>query len=167
MGVPLAVGSGFFIFLWDQHLGRKETLPALAWYPEPTDEDGALHIYVRRQVLYSRVLVEAGRQLREEGATMAHLLGFWDLVGLPVGMWPLSGHVLCTTGLALMALALTGRFLRPLADVDAWYGPRPIPWSCWPPNQCRRRIGQATLGPRLCAAMTRTRHNPLLKSSTC
>jgi len=154
---PVAAAVGADVVILDHHLGA-ETLPdALAVVnPNRQDEDGALAHLCAAAVVFL-MLVEAGRQLREEGARGPDLMGFLDLVGLATvaDVAPLIGVNRAFVRQGLRVMARRDRVgLAALADVarmDTAPAAYHLGFLLGPRINAGGRIGQADLGARLLA----------------
>jgi single-stranded-DNA-specific exonuclease len=154
---PIAAAAGADVVVLDHHLGG-ETLPsALAVInPNRMDEDGDLGHLCAAGVVFL-MLVEAGRQLREDGAKGPDLLALLDLVALATvaDVAPLIG---VNRALVRQGLTVMGRRNRPgltaLADVsrmDTAPNSYHLGFLLGPRVNAGGRIGQADLGARLLA----------------
>lgn len=154
---PISAAIGADVIVLDHHLGG-ETLPdALAIVnPNRQDESGDLGHLCAASVVFL-MLVEAGRQMRESGATGPDLMSLLDLVALATvaDVAPLIGvnRALVRQGLRVMA-----RRNRPglvaLADVarmDTAPTPYHLGFLLGPRVNAGGRIGKADLGARLLA----------------
>lgn len=154
---PIAAAKGADVIVLDHHLGG-ETLPdALAVVnPNRQDEDGNLAHLCAAAVVFL-MLVEANRQLREDGIKGPDLLAMLDLVALATvaDVAPLIGvnRALVRQGLTIMA-----RRARPglvaLADaagMDTAPTPYHLGFLLGPRVNAGGRIGAADLGARLLA----------------
>ncbi|MEL6450748.1 MAG: single-stranded-DNA-specific exonuclease RecJ [Pseudomonadota bacterium] len=154
---PIAAAVGADVVVLDHHLGG-ETLPDAHSVVNPNrqDEDGALAHLCAAAVVFL-MLVEAGRQLRADGAKGPDLMALLDLVGLATvaDVAPLIGvnRAFVRQGLTVMA-----RRARPglvaLADVagmDTALTAYHLGYLLGPRINAGGRIGQADLGARLLA----------------
>ncbi len=154
---PIAAAKGADVVVLDHHLGG-ETLPdALAVVnPNRQDEDGVLGHLCAAGVVFL-MLVEAGRQMRVDGAQSPDLMSLLDLVGLATvaDVAPLIGvnRAFVRQGLRVMT-----RRDRPglvaLADVsrmDTAPTSYHLGFLLGPRVNAGGRIGQADLGARLLA----------------
>ncbi|WP_127115920.1 single-stranded-DNA-specific exonuclease RecJ [Shimia sediminis] len=152
---PIAAAKGADVIVLDHHLGG-ETLPdALAVVnPNRQDETGELAHLCAASVVFL-MLVEANRQMREEGAKGPDLMALLDLVALATvaDVAPLIGvnRALVRQGLRVMA-----RRERPgivaLADVarmDSTPNSYHLGFLLGPRVNAGGRIGKADLGARL------------------
>ena len=154
---PIAAAQGADVIVLDHHMGL-ETLPDCVAVVNPNrqDESGDLAHLCAAGVVFL-MLVEAGRQLREEGAKGPDLMSLLDLVALATvaDVAPLIGvnRALVRQGLAIMA-----RRERPglvaLCDVSRM-DTAPTSYSLGfvlgPRVNAGGRVGQADLGARLLA----------------
>ncbi|EAR51379.1 probable single-stranded DNA-specific exonuclease [Oceanicola granulosus HTCC2516] len=154
---PVAAAEGADVVILDHHLGG-ETLPAALAVVNPNrqDEDGALGHLCAAAVVFL-MLVEAGRQLREQGAKGPNLLEFLDLVALATvaDVAPLIGvnRALVRQGLAVMAQRRRPGLVA-LADVarlDTAPTSYTLGYVFGPRVNAGGRIGAADLGARLLA----------------
>ncbi|MEC3860344.1 single-stranded-DNA-specific exonuclease RecJ [Mesobacterium sp. TK19101] len=154
---PIAAATGADVVVLDHHLGGETLPPALAVVnPNRQDEDGALAHLCAAAVVFL-VLVEAGRQIREDGATGPDLMGFLDLVALATvaDVAPLQGvnRALVRQGLKIMAQR--GRpglvALSDVARLDRAPSSYHLGFVLGPRVNAGGRIGQADLGARLLA----------------
>lgn len=157
---PIEAAKAADVIVLDHHLG-SETLPdAFAVVnPNRQDEDGALAHLCAAGVVFL-MLVEAGRQMRENGAQGPDLMSLLDLVALATvaDVAPLIGvnRAFVRQGLRVMA-----RRERPglaaLADVsrmDTAPSSYHLGFLLGPRVNAGGRIGQADLGARLLACTT-------------
>ncbi|WP_428928458.1 single-stranded-DNA-specific exonuclease RecJ [Marinibacterium sp. SX1] len=156
---PIAATGGTDVVVLDHHLGG-ETLPEAHAVVNPNrqDEDGALGHLCAAAVVFL-MLVEAGRQLREDGRKGPDLLALLDLVALATvaDVAPLIGvnRALVRQGLRVMA-----RRERPglvaLADVarmDSAPSAYALGFLLGPRINAGGRIGKADLGARLLSTL--------------
>ncbi|MDC0736695.1 single-stranded-DNA-specific exonuclease RecJ [Cognatishimia sp. SS12] len=154
---PIAAAKDADVIVLDHHLGG-ETLPDCHAVVNPNrqDEDGALAHLCAAAVVFL-MLVEANRQMREDGAQGPDLMAMLDLVALATvaDVAPLIGvnRALVRQGLTVMA-----RRARPglvaLADVsrmDTAPSTYHLGFLLGPRVNAGGRIGQADLGARLLA----------------
>ena len=154
---PIAAAAGADVVVLDHHLAGETLPPALAVVnPNRQDEDRSLGHLCAAAVVFL-MLVEANRQLREEGVAGPNLLAMLDLVALATvaDVAPLTGvnRAFVRQGLAVMA-----RRARPglvaLADV-ARLSQAPtahhLGYVLGPRVNAGGRIGRADLGARLLA----------------
>lgn len=154
---PIAAAVGADVVVLDHHLGGETLPPALAVVnPNRVDESGDLGHLCAAGVVFL-MLVEAGRQLREDGAQGPDLLGLLDLVALATvaDVAPLVG---VNRALVRQGLTVMGRRARPglvaLADVsrmDTAPSSYHLGFLLGPRVNAGGRIGQADLGARLLA----------------
>jgi len=153
----LAAAEGADVVVLDHHLGGDTLPPALAVVnPNRADEDGALAHLCAAAVVFL-MLVEANRQLRQEGTQGPELMDLLDLVALATvaDVAPLVGvnRALVRQGLAVMARR--GRpGLVALADAARLEGPpdaRALGFILGPRVNAGGRVGRADLGARLLA----------------
>ncbi|SPH22284.1 Single-stranded-DNA-specific exonuclease RecJ [Ascidiaceihabitans donghaensis] len=157
---PVAAAKGADVIILDHHLGA-ETLPdAMAVVnPNRQDEDGALAHLCAAGVVFL-MLVEAGRQMRDDKAQSPDLMPLLDLVALATvaDVAPLIGvnRAFVRQGLRVMA-----RRERPglaaLADVsrmDTAPSSYHLGFLLGPRVNAGGRIGQADLGARLLSCDT-------------
>lgn len=154
---PIAAAKGADVVVLDHHLGGETLPPALAVVnPNRQDEEGALAHLCAAAVVFL-MLVEANRQMREDGAKGPDLMSMLDLVALATvaDVAPLIGvnRALVRQGLKVMA-----RRERPgvvaLADVsrmDATPNAYHLGFLLGPRVNAGGRIGKADLGARLLA----------------
>lgn len=154
---PVAAAKGADVVILDHHLGGETLPPALACVnPNRQDESGDLGHLCAAGVVFL-MLVEANRQLRDEGVKGPDLMGLLDLVALATvaDVAPLTGvnRALVRQGLKVMA-----RRERPglvaLADVarmDQTPNTYHLGFLLGPRVNAGGRIGAADLGARLLA----------------
>ena len=154
---PVAAAKGADVIVLDHHLAGETLSPAVAVVnPNRQDEDRSLGHLCAAAVVFL-MLVEANRQLREEGVTGPNLLSLLDLVALATvaDVAPLTGvnRAFVRQGLAVMA-----RRERPglvaLADVarlDKSPTAHHLGFVLGPRVNAGGRIGRADLGARLLA----------------
>jgi single-stranded-DNA-specific exonuclease len=154
---PIAAAKGADVVVLDHHLAGETLPPAFAVVnPNRQDEDRSLGHLCAAAVVFL-MLVEANRQLREEGVTGPNLLAMLDLVALATvaDVAPLTGvnRAFVRQGLAVMA-----RRERPglvaLADVarlDKAPTAHHLGFVLGPRVNAGGRIGRADLGARLLA----------------
>src|SRR5690606_29021407 len=154
---PVAASAPADVVILDHHLAT-ETLPAAHAVVNPNrqDEDGALAHLCAASVVFL-MLVEANRQLREQGGQGPDLMAMLDLVALATvaDVAPLTGvnRALVRQGLKVMARRERPG-LRALADVarmDASPTSHALGFLLGPRVNAGGRIGQADLGARLLA----------------
>lgn len=156
---PVAAAKGADVVVLDHHLGGETLPPALAVVnPNRQDESGDLGYLCAAAVVFL-MLVEAGRQMREDGAKGPDLMALLDLVALATvaDVAPLIGvnRALVRQGLVVMA-----RRERPglvaLSDVSR-LDTAPTPYSLGfllgPRVNAGGRIGKADLGARLLSTL--------------
>ncbi len=153
----IAAAADADVIILDHHLGG-ETLPDAVAVVNPNrqDEDGALAHLCAAAVVFL-MLVEAGRQMREEGARGPDLMAMLDLVALATvaDVAPLKG---VNRALVRQGLKVMGRRARPglvaLSDVarlDTAPSSYHLGFVLGPRVNAGGRIGQADLGARLLA----------------
>jgi single-stranded-DNA-specific exonuclease len=154
---PIAAAKGADVIVLDHHLAGETLPPALAVVnPNRQDEDRSLGHLCAAAVVFL-MLVEANRQLRDEGVTGPNLMSMLDLVALATvaDVAPLTGvnRAFVRQGLAVMA-----RRERPglvaLADVarlDKSPTAHHLGFVLGPRVNAGGRIGRADLGARLLA----------------
>lgn len=154
---PIAAAKAADVIVLDHHLGGETLPPALAVVnPNRQDESGDLAHLCAASVVFL-MLVEANRQMRDDGAQGPDLMALLDLVALATvaDVAPLIGvnRALVRQGLRVMA-----RRERPgvvaLADVsrmDATPSSYHLGFLLGPRVNAGGRIGQADLGARLLA----------------
>lgn len=154
---PIEAAKGADVVVLDHHLGGETLPPAMAVVnPNRQDEDGALAHLCAAGVVFL-MLVEAGRQMREDGAQGPDLMALLDLVALATvaDVAPLIGvnRAFVRQGLRIMA-----RRDRPglaaLADVarmDTAPSSYHLGFLLGPRVNAGGRIGKADLGARLLA----------------
>lgn len=152
---PIAAARGADVIVLDHHLGA-ETLPDCIAVVNPNrqDESGDLGYLCAAGVVFL-MLVEAGRQMREAGATGPDLMGMLDLVALATvaDVAPLIGanRALVRQGLKVMAQRRHPGLVA-LADVarmDTAPNTYHLGFLLGPRVNAGGRIGQADLGARL------------------
>ncbi|MCV2891047.1 single-stranded-DNA-specific exonuclease RecJ [Ruegeria aquimaris] len=152
---PIAAARGADVIVLDHHLGA-ETLPDCVAVVNPNrqDESGDLGYLCAAGVVFL-MLVEAGRQIREAGATGPDLMGMLDLVALATvaDVAPLIGanRALVRQGLKVMAQRRHPGLVA-LADVarmDTAPNTYHLGFLLGPRVNAGGRIGQADLGARL------------------
>ncbi|PIE13229.1 MAG: single-stranded-DNA-specific exonuclease RecJ [Rhodobacterales bacterium] len=153
----LAAAKGADVVVLDHHLGGEVLPPAVAVVnPNRQDESGDLAHLCAAAVVFL-MLVEANRQMREDGARGPDLIAMLDLVALATvaDVAPLIGvnRAFVVQGLKIMA-----RRARPglvaLADVarmDTAPAPYHLGFLLGPRVNAGGRIGKADLGARLLA----------------
>ena len=154
---PIAAAEGADVVVLDHHLGGETLPPAHAVVnPNRADESGDLAHLCAAGVVFL-MLVEAGRQLREDGAQGPNLLDMLDLValGTVADVAPLIG---VNRALVRQGLTVMGRRQRPglvaLADVsrmDTAPSSYHLGFLLGPRVNAGGRIGKADLGARLLA----------------
>ncbi len=154
---PIAAAVGADVIVLDHHLGG-ETLPGAVAVVNPNrqDEDGALAHLCAAGVVFL-LLVEVGRQLRDDGAQGPDLLAFLDLVALATvaDVAPLVGvnRAFVRQGLRVMARRDRAGLaaLADLARMDTAPNAYHLGFLLGPRINAGGRIGQADLGARLLA----------------
>ena len=154
---PVAAAKGADVVVLDHHLGG-ETLPDAHAIVNPNrqDEDGACAHLCAAAVVFL-MLVEAGRQMREDGATGPDLMSLLDLVGLATvaDVAPLIGVNRAFVRQGLRVMARRDRVgLAALADtarMDTAPTAYHLGFLLGPRINAGGRIGQADLGARLLA----------------
>ncbi|CUH78150.1 single-stranded-DNA-specific exonuclease RecJ [Tropicibacter naphthalenivorans] len=152
---PIAAAKGADVVVLDHHLGG-ETLPDCVAVVNPNrqDEDGALAHLCAAAVVFL-MLVEAGRQMRADGAQGPDLMAMLDLVALATvaDVAPLKG---VNRALVQQGLKVMGRRARPglvaLSDVarlESAPAAYHLGYVLGPRVNAGGRIGQADLGARL------------------
>ena len=152
---PIAAAEGADVVVLDHHLGGESLPDAYAVVnPNRQDEDGALAHLCAAGVVFL-ALVEAGRQMREAGATGPDLMSMLDLVSLATvaDVAPLKGvnRALVRQGLKVMAQR-TRPGLVALSDVgrlDTAPKSYHLGFVLGPRVNAGGRIGKADLGARL------------------
>ncbi len=154
---PIAAAVGADVVVLDHHLGGETLPPALAVVnPNRADETGDLAHLCAAGVVFL-MLVEAGRQLREDNAQGPNLLNMLDLValGTVADVAPLIG---VNRALVRQGLTVMGRRERvgitALADVsrmDTAPSSYHLGFLLGPRVNAGGRIGKADLGARLLA----------------
>lgn len=154
---PVAAATGADVVVLDHHLAGETLPPALAVVnPNRQDEDRSLGHLCAAAVVFL-MLVEANRQLREEGVAGPNLLSMLDLVALATvaDVAPLTGvnRAFVRQGLAVMAQRRRPGLVA-LADV-ARLSQAPtahhLGFVLGPRVNAGGRIGRADLGARLLA----------------
>lgn len=154
---PIAAVRGADVVVLDHHLGG-ETLPAALAVVNPNrqDEDGALGHLCAAAVVFL-VLVETGRQLREDGRQGPELMALLDLVALATvaDVAPLVGvnRAFVRQGLRIMSRR-ERKGLAALADVagiDTAPAAYHLGYLLGPRINAGGRVGRADLGARLLA----------------
>ncbi len=152
---PIAAAKGADVIVLDHHLGG-ETLPECVAVVNPNrqDESGDLGYLCAAAVVFL-MLVETGRQLREDGAKGPDLMALLDLVALATvaDVAPLieANRALVRQGLKVMA----GRqrpglvALSDVARMDTAPSSYHLGFLLGPRVNAGGRIGQADLGARL------------------
>ncbi len=154
---PIAAASAADVVVLDHHLGGETLPPALAVVnPNRQDEAGGLEHLCAAGVVFL-MLVEANRQLRQDGVQGPDLMAMLDLVALATvaDVAPLIGVNRAFVRQGLRVMARRERVgLRALADV-ARMDTAPTSYSLGfvlgPRVNAGGRIGQADLGARLLA----------------
>jgi single-stranded-DNA-specific exonuclease len=151
---PIAA-AGCDVVVLDHHLGGETLPPALAVVnPNRQDEDGALGHMCAAAVVFL-LLVEANRQLRDQGIKGPDLMAYLDLVALATvaDVAPLIGVNRAFVRQGLKVMARRDRpGLRALADIaklDTAPTPYALGFILGPRINAGGRIGQADLGARL------------------
>ncbi|WP_293448389.1 single-stranded-DNA-specific exonuclease RecJ [Planktotalea sp.] len=154
---PIAAAVGADVVVLDHHLGGETLPPAYAVVnPNRADETGDLAHLCAAGVVFL-MLVEAGRQLRVDGASGPNLLNMLDLValGTVADVAPLIG---VNRALVRQGLTVMGRRERvgitALADVsrmDTAPSSYHLGFLLGPRVNAGGRIGKADLGARLLA----------------
>lgn len=157
---PVAAAAGADVVVLDHHLGAETLPPAFAVVnPNRQDEDGALSHLCAAGVVFL-MLVEAGRQMRADGAEGPDLMGLLDLVALATvaDVAPLIGVNRAFVRQGLRVMARRDRpGLAALADVsrmDTAPSSYHLGFLLGPRVNAGGRIGQADLGARLLACNT-------------
>ena len=154
---PIAAAIGADVVVLDHHLGGETLPPALAVVnPNRADETGDLAHLCAAGVVFL-MLVEAGRQLRDDGATGPNLLNMLDLValGTVADVAPLIGvnRALVRQGLTVMGrrsrIGLTA--LADVSRMDTAPSSYHLGFLLGPRVNAGGRIGKADLGARLLA----------------
>ncbi|WP_147124337.1 single-stranded-DNA-specific exonuclease RecJ [Shimia ponticola] len=151
----IAAAKGADVIILDHHLGG-ETLPDAHAVVNPNrqDESGELAHLCAAAVVFL-MLVECGRQLRENGTKGPDLMSMLDLVGLATvaDVAPLIGinRAFVRQGLKVMAQRkrLGLRVLSDTARLDTAPTPYHLGFVLGPRINAGGRIGQADLGARL------------------
>ncbi|MDI3335532.1 single-stranded-DNA-specific exonuclease RecJ [Defluviimonas aestuarii] len=152
---PIAAAKGADVVVLDHHLGAETLPPALAVVnPNRQDEDSSLAHLCAASVVFL-LLVEANRQLREDGVKGPDLMAMLDLVALATvaDVAPLVGvnRALVRQGLKVMArrerIGLTK--LSDVARMDRAPTPYHLGFLLGPRVNAGGRIGAADLGARL------------------
>ncbi len=155
---PIAAAQGADVIVLDHHLGGETLPPALAVVnPNRQDESGDLGHLCAAGVVFL-MLVEANRQMRENGHAGPDLMALLDLVALATvaDVAPLIG---VNRAFVRQGLVVMGRRQRPglvaLADAARMDG-APTAYSLGfvlgPRVNAGGRIGKADLGARLLAS---------------
>ncbi|KEO51152.1 single-stranded-DNA-specific exonuclease RecJ [Thioclava pacifica] len=154
---PVAAAKPADVVILDHHLGGETLPPALAVVnPNRQDETGELGHLCAASVVFL-MLVEANRQLREEGVQGPPLMALLDLVALATvaDVAPLIG---CNRALVRQGLKIMARRERPglvaLSDVarlDRAPAAYHLGFVLGPRINAGGRIGAADLGARLLA----------------
>ena len=152
---PIAAAKGADVIVLDHHLGAETLPPAYATVnPNRQDEDGASAHLCAAAVVFL-MLVEAGRQMRAEGASGPDLMAMLDLVGLATvaDVAPLTGVNRAFVRQGLRVMARRDRVgLAALADaarMDTAPTAYHLGYLLGPRINAGGRIGQADLGARL------------------
>ncbi len=154
---PIAAAKGADVVVLDHHLGGETLPPAHAVVnPNRADETGDLAHLCAAGVVFL-MLVEAGRQLRIDGATGPNLLNMLDLValGTVADVAPLIGvnRALVRQGLTVMArrerVGITA--LADVSRMDTAPSSYHLGFLLGPRVNAGGRIGKADLGARLLA----------------
>ncbi|MEN8893472.1 single-stranded-DNA-specific exonuclease RecJ [Planktotalea arctica] len=154
---PIAAAIGADVVVLDHHLGGETLPPALAVVnPNRADETGDLAHLCAAGVVFL-MLVEAGRQLRDDGANGPNLLNMLDLValGTVADVAPLIGvnRALVRQGLTVMGrrsrIGLTA--LADVSRMDTAPSSYHLGFLLGPRVNAGGRIGKADLGARLLA----------------
>ncbi|WP_171099975.1 single-stranded-DNA-specific exonuclease RecJ [Ruegeria sp. HKCCD7255] len=152
---PIAAAKGADVIVLDHHLGG-ETLPDCVAVVNPNrqDESGDLGYLCAAGVVFL-MLVEAGRQLRAEGAKGPDLMALLDLVALATvaDVAPLieANRALVRQGLKVMAQRQRPGLvaLSDVARMDTAPSSYHLGFLLGPRVNAGGRIGQADLGARL------------------
>ena len=154
---PIAAVAGTDVVVLDHHLGAEELPAALAVVnPNRQDEDGSLGHLCAAGVVFL-MLVECGRQLREQGRAGPDLMGLLDLVALATvaDVAPLRGvnRALVRQGLRVMARRNRPGLvaLSDVARLDRAPTTYHLGFVLGPRINAGGRIGKADLGARLLA----------------
>ncbi|MBD3803349.1 MAG: single-stranded-DNA-specific exonuclease RecJ [Thioclava sp.] len=154
---PVAAAKPADVVILDHHLGGETLPPALAVVnPNRQDETGELGHLCAASVVFL-MLVEANRQLREEGVQGPPLMALLDLVALATvaDVAPLTGcnRALVRQGLKIMALRERPGLvaLSDVARLDRAPAAYHLGFVLGPRINAGGRIGAADLGARLLA----------------
>lgn len=152
---PIAAATGADVIVLDHHLGGETLPPAFAVVnPNRQDESGDMGHLCAAAVVFL-FLVEAGRQLREQGAKGPNMLSMLDLVGLATvaDVAPLTGvnRAFVRQGLKVMGQRNRAglRALTDVARLDTAPAAYHLGYVLGPRINAGGRIGQADLGARL------------------
>ncbi len=154
---PIAAAVGADVIVLDHHLGA-ETLPECVAVVNPNrqDEDGALAHLCAAAVVFL-MLVEAGRQLREENVKGPDLMALLDLVALATvaDVAPLIGVNRAFVRQGLKVMARRERVgiaaLSDIARMDTAPAAYHLGFMLGPRINAGGRVGKADLGARLLA----------------
>ncbi len=152
---PIAAAKGADVIVLDHHLGG-ETLPDCVAVVNPNrqDESGDLGYFCAAAVVFL-MLVEAGRQMRADGAKGPDLMAMLDLVALATvaDVAPLieANRALVRQGLKVMAARQRPGLvaLSDVARMDTAPNSYHLGFLLGPRVNAGGRIGQADLGARL------------------
>lgn len=159
---PIAAAQGADVIVLDHHLGG-ETLPDCVAVVNPNrqDESGDLGYFCAAAVVFL-MLVEAGRQMREDGAKGPDLMAMLDLVALATvaDVAPLieANRALVRQGLKVMAARQRPGIvaLSDVARMDTAPNSYHLGFLLGPRVNAGGRIGQADLGARLLSTESTT-----------
>ena len=154
---PIAAAQGADVLIIDHHLAAETLPPAYAVVnPNRQDEPGDLGHLCAAGVVFL-LLVEANRQLRQNGLQGPDLMGFLDLVALATvaDVAPLIGINRAFVRQGLKVMAQRGRpglvALSDVGRIDSAPTPYHLGFVLGPRVNAGGRIGAADLGARLLA----------------
>ncbi|WP_417628557.1 single-stranded-DNA-specific exonuclease RecJ [Pararhodobacter aggregans] len=152
---PIAAAKGADVLVIDHHLGSETLPPAYAVVnPNRQDEPGDLGHLCAAGVVFL-LLVEANRQLRQNGAQGPDLMGYLDLVALATvaDVAPLIGVNRAFVRQGLKVMGQRGRpglvALSDVGRIDSAPTPYHLGFVLGPRVNAGGRIGAADLGARL------------------